>query len=173
MCHNFVRSNNVFCRCFWCVSNGMTLEPALSAALWWELSSSAWPKKLRDQKWSGTKCHKPCWFWAMFKVQLDLSTVIFHCFLNFCFRSSSSIIVEKAAGFQSQPKWPGSLSDMHSSWEFSVGDYLKCMGTPVNKNQKLQVLQSMETLLSVRWLKQYKYVWIQYILSSLSGKYWF
>ena len=45
-----------------------------------------------------------------------------------------------------------------------LGVYLKCMGMPVNKNQKLQVLQSLETLLSVRWLKQYKYVQIQCIL---------
>ena len=54
MCHNFVSPNSVFCRCFWCVSNGMTLEPALSAALWWIViisvtKKAAWPKMIRHK----------------------------------------------------------------------------------------------------------------------------
>ena len=82
--------NHVFSTCLWCFSNGMTLEPALSGALWWELSNCQ-----RDQKtaWPKMIAHKmPQALLVLSHVQ---SAIRFVSFLHFCFQLSWSIIVEK------------------------------------------------------------------------------
>ena len=61
---------------------------------------------------------------ALFKKQLDFVIAFaFNC-------PHQSIIAQEVVGFQSQPKWPGSLSEMHG------------------KNLKLHVSQSEESVLS-------------------------
>ena len=144
MCKNYGKMLSGLCaRLLW-FSNAVTLEPALSATSLWE-SAACDRKKQRDQK-----CCKmsPAALFVLSHVQnairflhrrvfsqfIDVKRFPFHCL----HQSSHRRFV-----FQSQPKWRKEM----------MGVYLKCMGTRVNKNEK--VLQSAEELF---WSAQ-RFLW--------------
>ena len=135
MCKNYGKMLSGLCaRLLW-FSNAVTLEPALSATSLWE-SAACDRKKQRDQK-----CCKmsPVALFVLSHVQnairflhrrvfsqfIDVKRFPFHCLHQ---------SLHRRFVFQSQPKWRKEM----------MGVYLKCMGTRVNKNER--VLQSAEEL---------------------------